>query len=56
MSLLMGMFERNPVPSLMIGSARPLGGILLFRNLPSNIFPLNGDCMGSAKGWIELEG
>ena len=56
MSLLTGMFERNLIPFLVIGLAKPSGGIPLFRNPPSNIFPLNGDSMGLARGWIELEG
>ena len=56
MSSLMGVFERNPVPLLAIGSVKPLGGILLLLNPSSNKFPLNGDSMGSARGWIELEG
>ena len=56
MSLLTGMFEWNLVPSLVTGSAKPSGGIPLFHNPPSNIFPLNGDSLGSARGWIQLEG
>ena len=56
MSSLTGMFEWNLVLSLMTGSAKPSSGIPLFRNPPSNRFPLNGDSMGSARGWIELEG
>ena len=56
MSSLMGMFERNLVPSLVTGSVNPSGGISLFRNPPSNRLPLNGDSMGSARGWIEWEG
>ena len=56
MSLLTGMFERNLVPSLVIGSVKPSGGILLLLNPPSNRFHLNGDSMGSARGWIEREG
>ena len=39
-----------------IGSAKPSGGVPLLLDLPSNRFPLNGDSMGSARGWIELEG
>jgi len=39
-----------------IGSAKPSGGVSLLLDLPSNRFPLNGDSMGLAKGWIELEG
>ena len=50
MSSLTGMFERNLVPSLVTGLAKPWGGILLFRNPLSNRFPLNGDSMGSARG------
>ena len=50
MSSLTGMFEQNPVPLLVTGSAKPSGGILLLLNLPSNRFPLNGDNMGSARG------
>ena len=56
MSSLTGLFEQNLVPSLMTGSAKPSGGIPLLLNSPSNRFPLNGDSMGSARGWIELEG
>ena len=56
MSSLTGMFERNLVPSLVAGSAKPSGGVSLFLDLPSNIFPHSGDSMGSARGWIELEG
>ena len=56
MSSLTGMFERNLVPSLVTGSVKPLGVIPLLLNLPSNRFPLNGDSMGSARGYIELEG
>ena len=50
MSSLMGMFEQNLVSSLVIGSIKPLGGIPLLLDLPSNRFPLNGDSMGSARG------
>ena len=56
MSSLTGMFERNPVPSLMTGSAKPSDGTPLLLNLPSNRFPLNEDSKGSARGWIEREG
>ena len=56
MSSLTGLFEQNLVPSLVTGSAKPSGGIPLLLNSPSNRFPLNGDSMGSARGWIELEG
>ena len=55
MSSLMGMFEQNPVLSLVTGLAKPSSGIPLFHNPPSNRFPLNGDSMGLARGWIELE-
>jgi len=47
--------ESDPV-AVAIGLAKPSGGIPLLLDLPSNIFPLNGDSMGSAKGRIELEG
>ena len=50
MSSLTGMFEQNLVLSLVTGSAKPLGGIPLLLNLPSNRFPLSGDSMGSARG------
>ena len=50
MSSLMGMFERNPVPSLMTGSAKPSGGIPFLLNPPSNRFPFNEDSMGLARG------
>ena len=56
MSSLMGMFERNPVSLLAIGSAKPSGGVPLLLKPPSNRFSLNRDSMGSARGWIELEG
>ena len=49
-SSLTGMFEWNLVPSLVMGSAKPLCGIPLRLNLPSNRFPLNGDSMRSAGG------
>ena len=49
-SSLMGMFEQNLVLSLVIGSAKPLGGIPLLLNPHSNRFPLNGESMGSAGG------
>ena len=55
-SSLTGMFERNQVPSLVMGSAKPSGGIPLLLNPSSNRFPLNGDSMGLARGWIEREG
>ena len=50
MSLLMGMFERNLVPSLMTGSVKPSGGILLICNPPSNRFP----SMGILWAWLEV--
>ena len=50
MSSLTGMFEQNLVSSLVTGSAKPSGGIPLFRNPPSNRFPLNGNSMGLARG------
>ena len=56
MSSLTGMFDRNPVLLLVIGLAKPSGGISLFINPPSNRFPLNGVSMGSARDWIELKG
>ena len=56
MSLLTGVFERNLVPLLATGSAKPSGGIPLLLNPPSNRFPLNGYSMGSARGWIKREG
>ena len=42
MSSLTGLFEQNLVPSLVTGSAKPSGGIPLFRNPPSNRFPSMG--------------
>ena len=47
--------ESDPV-CFATGSAKPSGGVLLLLDLPSNRFPHNGDSMGSARGWIELEG
>ena len=49
-SSLTGTFERNLVPLLVKGSAKPSCGILLLLNPPSDRFPLNGDSMGSARG------
>jgi hypothetical protein len=49
-SSLTGMFESNPILSLVMGSAKPSCGIPLLLNPPSNRFPLNGDFMGSAIG------
>ena len=54
--LLIGMFEWSPIPSLAMGSTKPSCGIPLLLNPSSNRFPLNGDSMGSARGWIEREG
>jgi len=56
MSLLTGVFEQSSVSLLLMGLAKPSGAIPLLLNPPSNRFPLNGDSMGLAKGWIELEG
>ena len=47
--------ESDPV-CFVIGSAKPSGGIPLLLDPPSNRFHLNGDSMGSARGWIEQEG
>ena len=47
--------ESDPV-CFATGSAKPSGGVMLLLDLPSNRFPLTGDSMGSAKGWIEIEG
>ena len=56
MSSLTGMIEQNLIHCFATGSAKPSGGVPLLLDLPSNRFPLNGDSMGSARGWIELEG
>ena len=56
MSSLTRLFIRNPVMLLMVGLAKSSGGIPLLPNPASNRFPLNGDSMGSARGWIGLEG
>ena len=47
--------ESDPV-CFVIGSTKPSGGVLLLLDPPSNKFPLNEDSMGSARGWIKLEG
>ena len=56
MSLLTGMFGQNPIPSLCDRVGKALGWHSVAPCPPSNRFPLNGVSMGSARGWIELEG
>ena len=56
MSSLTGMFEQNLIPLLCHRVGKAPGGVPLLLDLPSNRFPLNGDSMGSTRGWIELAG